>query len=170
MSLRANPGVEYPGAGTLVYPPCAEDCCCARPGLQNIVRYYGSNGVGSIVKGGVGRIQQTLAEVVTMCEGAGGVITAYNWLSRRADGSGFGEETGLARCEVDVGAGWEVRETTNWFDTHITVEGTPLGAGSLLRFRTTCGAYSNTWVVALLLDMNGDEVTSWPWPVPLAES
>ena len=112
-------------------------------------------------------LNDSLEDVVTECLGVPAVITGTNRFTRQIYGTGFGLDEGLAQLEVDPGTGWAVRATDNWFDTLITHSIPILNLGDKIRVRTACGAYSNVWVLAALLDEDGNEVTEWPWPVPV---
>lgn len=151
MPLRENNKVEYPGAGTVVVPPCDVGCCCDMPSVDEVVRHYNENGIGGVIKGGVGRVNATLAEVVTACEGTAATITFVLRAVLQIFGTEFGVKTGLAKLEVDAGAGWAERGTTNWADTVIVHAAPQLNIGDKVRVRTTCGAYSNVFVIAFKL-------------------
>jgi len=148
MPIGENRGRVFGGAESRITPPVTAADCCAFPAFEQLVKEEGVAGRGCTVRYGRAWAARTVAEVAVSCLGVPAVITAFNRLTRFLGGSGFGTKTGLARVEVDIGAGWVERGSTNWFWGSITVDPPLLSLGSLLRVRTSCGAYSNTWIVA----------------------
>jgi len=139
-------GKTWAGAAAGVIKPITSADCTVYPTFEELVRAEAVVSRGCTVRAGRGWAKRTVAQIASTCY-AVPTITGYNSPGRNVAGVRFFEKVGVAKLEVDVGAGWVERSTTTWSDVFIHHSGSGLLPTNKLRVTNKYGLVSNVWTV-----------------------